>query len=105
MRARRTAILLLNMWYVYIIECIDNSLYTGTTVDVERRVKEHNNRKGGSYTKRRLPVRLLYREPQPDRSRALKREIQIKRWSKQKKLALIKQDVKSLVTLSKSRDN
>ena len=93
------------MWYIYIIECNDNTLYTGITTDMQRRIKEHNNKKGGSYTRTRLPVSLVYNETCSTRSAALKREAQIKRWSKQKKLALIKQDSSALIALSKSRDS
>ena len=92
------------MWHVYIIQCSDNSLYTGVTTDVSRRVKAHNEKSGGSYTRIRAPVKLVYQEPQPDQSSALKREAQIKKWSRAKKLARIKGDIKTLFTLAKSRD-
>jgi putative endonuclease len=77
------------VWYVYMVKCADGSLYTGTTTDVSRRVKEHNAKKGAAYTKARLPVRLVYRETHPTRSHAQKREAEIKRWKREKKLALI----------------
>jgi len=77
------------MWHVYIVQCADNKLYTGTTTNIERRIKEHNKHKGGSYTRVRLPVTLIYKETQANRSEALKREAQIKRWSREKKLALV----------------
>ena len=77
------------MWYVYILKCNDNSLYTGVTSDLSRRVNEHNNKKGGSYTRIRRPVKLIYQESYPTKLQALKREIQIKGWTKQKKLALL----------------
>ena len=92
------------MWYVYIIQCSDGSLYTGATTDVSRRVKAHNEKSGGSYTRTRTPVKLVYQEPAPSQSEALKREAQIKRWSKQKKLALINSDASLLRNLSKSHD-
>ncbi|MDD5427620.1 MAG: GIY-YIG nuclease family protein [Candidatus Omnitrophica bacterium] len=92
------------MWYVYIIQCSDNSLYTGVTTDVSRRVKAHNEKSGGSYTRIRTPVKLVYQEPQPNQSAALKREAQIKRWSREKKLALIKGDINTLSKLSISHD-
>jgi len=92
------------MWNVYIILCSDGSLYAGTTTDVSRRVKEHNNKSGGSYTRIRTPVKLVYQEPQPNQSSALKREAQIKRWSKDKKIALINGDTSHLHNLSKSHD-
>lgn len=79
------------MWHVYIIRCFDSTLYTGTTTDIPRRVNEHNRSKGGNYTRIRMPVKLVYQEHHPNRSEALKREAQIKRWPKEKKIALIKQ--------------
>ena len=71
------------------LECADGSLYTGTTTDISRRVKEHNAKKGAAYTKACLPVRLVYRETHPTRSLAQKREAEIKHWNRKKKLALI----------------
>ena len=92
------------MWHVYIIKCSDNSLYTGSTTDLNRRLKEHNSGKGGSYTRIRKPVELVYKEPHPNRSEAQKREAQIKRWTRARKLALIENDKKTLRKLAKSRD-
>ncbi len=92
------------MWHVYIIRCINGALYTGVTTDISRRVKRHNSRKASKYTRVRTPVTLVYSEEQPTRSSALKREAQIKLWSKQKKLALISGDLSLLRNMSKSRD-
>jgi putative endonuclease len=79
-------------WYVYIVQCRDNTLYTGISTDPETRVLEHNTRQNGAkYTRARRPVSLLYTEPAASRSAALKREIAIKRLSRQAKLALINQ--------------
>jgi putative endonuclease len=78
------------MWYTYILKCSDNSLYTGSTTDLIRRLKEHNSDKGGSYTRIRKPVELAYKESHSNRSKAQKREAQIKRLTRSKKLALIK---------------
>ena len=78
------------MWHVYIISCSDNSLYTGTTTDISRRLNEHNSGKGGHYTMARQPVKLVYQETCPTQSRALKRESEIKSWTRDKKLELIK---------------
>ncbi|MGD2163625.1 MAG: GIY-YIG nuclease family protein [Anaerolineales bacterium] len=75
--------------YCYIIECGDGTLYTGWTTDPERRIKEHRAGHGARYTAYRKPLRLVYVEPQPDRSAAMRREIQIKRYSTQKKRSLI----------------
>ena len=78
------------MWFVYILRCSDGSLYTGITTDIERRVKEHNGAKNGSKCSRsRLPVELVYQEEMPDRSRALKREAEIKHFSKKEKEDLV----------------
>ena len=92
------------MWYVYIIRCFDNTLYTGITNDIPNRINRHNARKGGSYTRVRTPVTLVYKESCSTRSNALKREAQIKRWSREKKLALIAGNKEKLVKLSISRD-
>ena len=77
-------------WYVYILECADNTLYTGITTDCERRLKQHNAGKGAKYTRARIPVELRYSEASEDRSSATKREISIKSLSKAQKLSLIK---------------
>ena len=78
-------------WYVYIVKCSDNSLYTGITVDLERRVGEHNtSKKGAKYTKSRRPVHLVYSETHQDRSSASKRESAIKKLSRSEKLILLK---------------
>ena len=78
------------MYYVYLIECGDKSLYTGITTDVERRFKEHNSGKGGAYTRAKKVKRVLYTEKLKTRSLALKREIEIKRLSRDQKLNLIR---------------
>ncbi len=77
-------------YYVYILKCSDNTLYTGITTDITRRVDEHNNSdKGAKYTKLRRPVSLVYSEASEDRSSASKREYAIKKLSREKKLELI----------------
>lgn len=78
------------MPFVYIVECADGSLYTGWAVDVEQRVKVHNSGRGARYTRLRGPVKLVYAEEQPDRVTAQKRELEIKRWPREKKLRLIR---------------
>ncbi|MDD4202638.1 MAG: GIY-YIG nuclease family protein [Candidatus Omnitrophica bacterium] len=92
------------MYFVYIVQCNNNSLYTGITTDVNRRVSEHNKGKGGNFTSAYRPVNLLYQEQYPDRSQASKREEQIKRWTRKKKLALINGDKEKLKRLSISHD-
>lgn len=78
---------------VYIVECADGTFYTGWTTNIERRVKQHNAGRGAKYTKMRGPVRLVYIEPQPNRPAALKRELQIKRLSRDQKFKLIASQV------------
>jgi len=77
-------------WRVYIVACADNSLYTGITTDLDRRLAEHNSARGGArYTRPRRPVRLVYSEEAASRSAAAKREYRIKRLSLAGKQALI----------------
>jgi len=75
-------------YYVYLLECSDTSFYIGSTNDLEQRVKKHNEGRGAKYTRTRLPVRLVYHESCKDKSEALRREHQLKTWSRTKKQAL-----------------
>jgi len=81
------------MWYVYILRCADNTLYTGSTTDIDRRVREHNCKKGGGCTRARLPVKLIYQETYLSRSRAQAREAQIKKLTHKEKLDSIRSDL------------
>jgi len=78
-------------WYVYILQCSDNTLYTGITVDLDRRVQEHNqdNKLGARYTRARRPVSLVYQESCSSRSAAAKREAAIRKMSRDKKQEMI----------------
>jgi putative endonuclease len=77
-------------YYVYILECSDKSLYTGSTNNIEKRIKEHNSsRAGAKYTRGRRPVKLVHIESCSTSSVALKRESKIKKLSRAKKLLLI----------------
>lgn len=78
-------------WYVYIVRCADGSFYTGVTTDPRRREREHNesDRCAARYTRARRPVRLVWLEPQVNRSAALKREYAIKRLSRAAKDRLV----------------
>jgi putative endonuclease len=76
-------------WYVYVVECSDQTLYTGVTTHVERRIKQHNTGKGAAYTSIRRPVRLVAAWCFPDHSAALKAEIRFKRQTRQAKLRAI----------------
>lgn len=80
------------MYYVYIIECVDGSLYTGITTDVTRRFSEHKNKLGGHYTASHPVKKVIHTEKARTRSKALKREAQIKRLRKAEKLALVRND-------------
>jgi putative endonuclease len=77
------------MWFVYVVRCSDQSLYTGVTTDAERRIEEHNDGRGARYTRSRGPVKLVYLEQVLDRGTALKREHEIKRMSVAGKKALV----------------
>jgi putative endonuclease len=80
------------MYYVYLIECKDGTIYTGITTDVERRFKEHSSGRGGAYTQTKKVKKLLYTEECKNRSAALKRESEIKSWPREKKLDLVKKE-------------
>lgn len=82
---------LYNMWFIYIIQCIDGSLYTGITTDPKRRFQEHLRGKGGNYTRSHKPLKQVYQEKVTTRSEALKRECEIKSWSREKKLSFSEQ--------------
>lgn len=79
------------MYYVYIIECSDKTLYTGYTTDIDRRIQEHNKGIGAKYTRGRTPVRLVHLEEYKTKEEALKREFFIKSLTKKKKLRLIEE--------------
>lgn len=74
---------------MYILECADGSYYTGSTIDLERRLWEHENLLGANYTKKRLPVKLVYYEEYSRIDEAFYREKQVQGWSRKKKEALI----------------
>jgi putative endonuclease len=79
------------MYYLYILECADKTLYTGVTVDVERRVREHNTSKlGAKYTHARRPVKLVYSKKYRNRSLASKAEARMKKLTRAEKLKLIR---------------
>jgi|TARA_B110000967_G_scaffold208640_1_gene261533 putative endonuclease len=93
-----------NLFYVYILHCGDDSYYTGITNSLERRVEEHVNGYGElSYTHNRQPVKVVYSEIFQWVEDAIKREKQIKGWTRNKKEALISQNFKLLKQLSKKK--
>ena len=80
------------MWWVYLLECIDGTLYCGISNDVEARVAKHNAGKGAAYTRGRRPVRLVWSKEVGSKSAALKREHQIKQMGRAEKLKLCRRD-------------
>ena len=76
-------------WTVYILGCSDDSLYTGITNDLERRIEEHESGTGAKYTKGRGPFKVLYVEERPSRGHALKRELEIKALDRADKFELM----------------
>ena len=89
--------------YMYILQCSDGTYYVGSTNNLTRRFEEHNHGKGSEYTKRRLPVKLVYYEECFSIEEAFLREKQVQGWSRKKKEALIKGPEGDLPVLSKSR--
>ena len=77
-------------WIVYILECSDKTLYAGITNNLDKRIKTHISGNGSKYLRGRLPVKLSYKESCLDRSKASKRELEIKKLNKKKKQFLIK---------------
>ena len=75
-------------FFVYLLRCSDGSLYTGYTVDLERRIAEHNSGRGSKYTSSRLPVKLVYCEEATGLGGALRRELEIKKMRRREKLRL-----------------
>ena len=79
------------MYYVYILICADETLYTGITTDLKRRIIEHNSSKlGARYTSSRRPSKIIYSQKFKNRSSALKEEARIKKLKRNKKMELIK---------------
>ena len=86
------------MWYVYILRCKDETLYTGITNDLTARIQAHNAGTGAKYTRGRGPVSLVYTETYPSHPEALRRDYAIKQLSKQQKLSLIQGSTSSTDT-------
>lgn len=91
------------MPWVYILECADSSYYVGSTRDLEKRFAEHSTGVGAAYTRRRLPVTLVFAQEFERIDDAYAREKQIQGWSRAKRRALIDQNYESLPRLSGSR--
>jgi predicted GIY-YIG superfamily endonuclease len=79
-----------SQWYLYILRCGDGTLYTGITNDVEKRLDAHRTGKGAKYTRGRGPLELIYQETCESHSRALKRELEVKKLSRLQKEQMIK---------------
>lgn len=77
------------MWFVYILQCVDGSYYTGSTNNIKRRLKDHLSGKGGKYTRSHKPEKIIYKEDLQSKSEALKREAQIKKLTKKEKEELV----------------
>ncbi len=77
-------------WTVYILECADKTLYTGITNDMPTRFEKHAKGRGAKYTRGRAPLKIVYTELHRTKSRALKREIEIKSFDRARKLRLLK---------------
>ena len=90
-------------YYFYILKCSDGSYYTGSTTNIENRIKAHNKGEGAAYTAKRRPVQLVYNERFNSLDDVVKRERQVKKWSRAKKEALISGEKERLKELSKSR--
>ncbi|MEN8253232.1 MAG: GIY-YIG nuclease family protein [Patescibacteria group bacterium] len=86
---------------MYILKCCDGSYYTGSSIDLEKRLWQHKNGKGANYTKNRLPVVLVYFEKYEKISNAFYREKQVQNWSREKKQALINKNTEKLPNLAK----
>jgi putative endonuclease len=80
------------MWFIYILLCEDGSYYTGSTNDVEKRFKDHLEGRGARYTKSHKPVKVIYKEGFATKSEALKREAELKKWPKAKKVKLVQSE-------------
>lgn len=85
------------MYYLYILQCKDKSLYTGITTDVARRLREHKNGVGARYTRAHGANKMVHIESFPTRSAASKREYEIKGWRREVKLTLIKADPATII--------
>ena len=86
--------------YMYILECSNGSYYTGSTINLERRIQQHQSGEGANHTKKYLPVRLIYFEEFTRIGEAFYREKQVQNWSRKKKEALINGDLQELINSS-----
>lgn len=90
--------------YTYILECSDGSYYTGSTVDLDKRMVQHQEGNGANHTKKRLPVKLIYVEEYDSIAKAFYREKQIQGWKRAKKEALIRGEIRELPSLAECKN-
>lgn len=88
--------------HMYLLKCCDGTFYTGSTTHLERRLRQHQNGMGANYTKKRLPVELVYYEEYSQINEAFYREKQVQNWSQKKKQALVDGDFEKLPSLAKN---
>lgn len=91
--------------YVYIVQCVDATYYTGWTNDLKKRIEAHNAGKGAKYTKSRRPVQLVYYETYATKSEAMAREYAIKQLSRQEKAQLIKAGLLQSKTVPNNKEH
>ncbi|MCR9172358.1 MAG: GIY-YIG nuclease family protein [bacterium] len=94
----------MQMAYTYILKCSNGTYYTGSTKDIQRRLKQHEAGEGANYTRKHLPVELVYLESHSRIDHAFFREKQIQNWSQRKKEALINGDFNQLVEFAKAKN-
>ena len=90
--------------YLYILECSDGTLYTGSTIDLDKRMLEHQEGRGANHTRKRLPIRLVYYKEFATIGEAFRKEKQIQGWSRNKKKALIKENFVELKNLAECQN-
>jgi len=93
------------MCYMYILKCSNNQFYTGSTINIELRLQQHQNGEGSNFTKKHLPVELVYFEKFQSIKDAFNREKQVQGWSQKKKLALINSNLNLLNSLSECKND
>lgn len=90
-------------FFMYILKCRDGSYYVGHTDDLEKRIDEHNRKVYGGYTSTRLPIELVFAEMYLTRDEAFDTEQKIKKWTREKKEALMRKDWQEVMKLSKKK--
>ncbi len=93
------------MPYTYILKCCDDSFYIGSTLNLEKRLEEHNTGEGANYTSKRLPLELVYYEEYDRIDDAFNREKQIQGWTRKKKMALITGTLEDLHLLAECKNS